>query len=484
MIGSALLLLSGCAGLLRVPGPEPECRGYLRELDRRVAAAGLHDGLGPPPAAYPYLRANRFLNSFEPELHQPELRRAWLDAGQALDQQARLRELAALPESSLHGLERPAGLPGHVLAVEQCAERLRRADRLDADDGPWPQAARALRIADDYRLWQRGVGLYPVTRWFIRAGVGRWQQRVRALFEADVAIVPPGLRYLPVLEPEAEQGRLYFTAAERDALGWPQLADEHWRLLFARFAPVIELDGAADHDRIGAPGLNPDGLPQVDTGLPSVYTYLSAVRFQSQTLVQLNYVWWFPERPEGDGFDLYAGRLDGLTLRLTLDAEATPLLVESMHNCGCYHQHYPLPGLQPKLRSTYAEPPLILPGPGPAETGLHLRLRQTSASHYVTHLTFAPLPDTGQVYQLRDYQELRQLAVSAGGPGSLFGRHGLVPGTERRERWLFWVSGVREPGAMRQAQRHATAFVGRRHFDDADLLERIYRRSSVVQSRP
>ena len=34
--------------------------------------------------------------------------------------------------------------------------------------------------------------------------------------------------------------------------------------------------------------------------------------------------------------------------------------------------------------------------------------------------------------------------------------------------------GVPEPGAMRQWGRHATAFVGRRHFDDPDLLERYF----------
>jgi hypothetical protein len=34
--------------------------------------------------------------------------------------------------------------------------------------------------------------------------------------------------------------------------------------------------------------------------------------------------------------------------------------------------------------------------------------------------------------------------------------------------------GVREPGAMRQWGRHATAFVGRRHFDDHDLFARYF----------
>ena len=50
----------------------------------------------------------------------------------------------------------------------------------------------------------------------------------------------------------------------------------------------------------------------------------------------------------------------------------------------------------------------------------------------------------------------------------------LVAGSERPERRLFWPMGIRSAGAMRQWGRHATAFVGRRHFDDADLLEKRF----------
>jgi hypothetical protein len=52
-----------------------------------------------------------------------------------------------------------------------------------------------------------------------------------------------------------------------------------------------------------------------------------------------------------------------------------------------------------------------------------------------------------------------------------------VQGSERGERVYFWPMGIREPGAMRIWGRHATAFVGRRHFDDPDLLERYFRRA-------
>ena len=56
----------------------------------------------------------------------------------------------------------------------------------------------------------------------------------------------------------------------------------------------------------------------------------------------------------------------------------------------------------------------------------------------------------------------------------LFGSDGLVAGTERSERWLLWPMGIPSPGAMREQGRHATAFIGRRHFDDPDLLDTLF----------
>ena len=75
----------------------------------------------------------------------------------------------------------------------------------------------------------------------------------------------------------------------------------------------------------------------------------------------------------------------------------------------------------------------------------------------------------------RDYATLYAIPVVGGGHRSLFGSDGLVAGSERAERWLLWPMGVPSPGAMRERGRHAgIAFVGRRHFDDADLLDRLF----------
>jgi hypothetical protein len=69
---------------------------------------------------------------------------------------------------------------------------------------------------------------------------------------------------------------------------------------------------------------------------------------------------------------------------------------------------------------------------------------------------------------------MRSITLRDGTHRSLFGPDGIVAGTERGERWYFWPMGTTEPGAMRQWGRHSTAFVGRRHFDDAHLIDRYF----------
>ena len=76
-------------------------------------------------------------------------------------------------------------------------------------------------------------------------------------------------------------------------------------------------------------------------------------------------------------------------------------------------------------------------------------------------------------YRLVELDELRRLPHPAG-RRSLYGSDGLVPGSQRLERWILWPSGVVSPGAMRQWGRHASAFVGEAHFDDPDLLGRYF----------
>jgi hypothetical protein len=119
------------------------------------------------------------------------------------------------------------------------------------------------------------------------------------------------------------------------------------------------------------------------------------------------------------------------------------------------------------------EPPLIpqpVPSPGHGE---RLVLRLTSGSHYLERV-YADRP-SGTDYGWQDYSALYAIPDAEGSPVSLFRADGLVAGTKRAERHLLWPTGVLEPGAMRERGRQAIAFLGRRHFDDADLLDALFR---------
>ena len=155
---------------------------------------------------------------------------------------------------------------------------------------------------------------------------------------------------------------------------------------------------------------------------------------------------------------------------MTLRGDGQVMFYDTIHNCGCYHLVFPSPNVRVVKRQSGHEEPLFV-APFDVVVDGRAVIRVQSATHYVQRVYFeAGLEDQEIPYALRAYDELRSLLVSAAERRSLFDSDGLVPGTQRGERWLFWPMGVREPGAMRQWGTHAIAFVGRRHFDDADLF--------------
>jgi hypothetical protein len=236
------------------------------------------------------------------------------------------------------------------------------------------------------------------------------------------------------------------------------------------------IDTGSDQDRIGAIELDPAGRSRVATDAPVLYAYASHARWRGDIVLQLNYVIWFPSRPSDGPFDVLSGHLDGITWRLTLAPDGSVLIADTIHNCGCYHLFFPSATLRPVAYCAAEEErpfvPQRLPG---LEPGERFALRIVSRTHYLQRVTGTAVEaEHGQRYEVRHYDTLRSLAAGKEGRASLFGPDGIVPGTERGERFLFWPMGVPNPGAMRQRGHHATAFVGRRHFDDPWLLERSF----------
>ena len=476
------LLLGGCAGSMHTraqgtPSTEPvDCRGLFDEVAERVAAAGVRDAQTRRLPGFPHLRVDRFWASYADEV-EGEALRYWLRRLQQMGVEGTLVELSRLDRGAL-----PPERTRDELAAEvrHCAARLVERDL--GRPGALERLREAAPVEDDYSTLARVLGLYPVTSIFMRRGAVRLQERVRRLYGEFAGGGAEGMvAYGPAFDTRAAvpTASLLRRAAERNPLGVPWTEPEESRALLEAFAPVWRIEQRSAADRPGRVLRGGDG-PTVDDGVPAVYAYVSHTRFQGAPLLQLNYVIWFSERPSTGWIDWYGGRLDGVVWRVTLDDDGAPLVYDSIHSCGCYHQVFPTGRLALAAQDEPASEPLFIPQAAPAlQPGGRIELTLRAGDHYLVRVAALPEGIGGQRgYRLLDYDALRRLRGDDGSVG-LFRADGIVAGTERLERWFLWPAGIREPGAMRQRGRQPIAFVGRRHFDDANLLDGFFQRAGV-----
>ncbi len=497
---AALLLaaLSACASWTAPSEPaasqpdEPvaSCRAWFTRLDRVVIQHRVNDAEDHRVAGFPQLRSSRFLASFRERAAQGGVAfDDWLGLLQARGSEGHGIEIANLPGAGIEALaavaegwnNSPPKDPRAAVAEQtrHCAQVLTDADR-SATVRRTLLLERA-HVPDAYSTLARALGVYAITRLPFSAGVQRWQQDTLDAFAREVQVAPGGpstTRFVPRASEVGDLGDA-FARAPRNALGIPQLDERLQQQLLDRHAPVFELPTGAGFDRIGAMTLAPDGTPRVDTSQPLVYRRMAFTRQAGQTLVQLVYLAWFSERPRAGSFDLLAGRLDGLVWRVTLDNHGQPLLYDTIHACGCYHLFFPTRSLRARPAPEPGIEWVFIPGEAPEPGGgERMVLRLVSGSHYLTALSTVRDP-VGEPYEHRAESVLRSLpwpGAESGARRSLYGPDGLIAGTQRGERYLFWPMGVRDAGAQRQWGHHATAFVGRRHFDDPDLIDRRFER--------
>lgn len=486
----SVLLLTGCiaAGFKETVSAHKGnaaaiCRALYENIDTVIDDAGARDYGSWPVKDFPYLRSTRLLASFSHELsgESPQWL-VWVDHMADLDAHSRALELRNLPASARNRLK------NDVLGeLNSCRNLLIMTDLM------YPQQhARlrdAVRVPDDYVSWRQLLGLYPITAPLVGAGISAWHDRTRDTFATPLTSLPVKgklLRWIATTrttvnasitdERLSAQQISGILKHSENPLGIPLPASAELEQLFATFAPIWEVDTVDENDHIGKI-MWEKNEPIVDIDQPTFYRKISHTRFGNHVLLQLNYIVWFPARP---GNDIYAGKLDGINWRVTLGPDGEPWLYDAIHNCGCYHEFFLSDRLRLRtdLRSTYFEAPL-LPQPAPQRQPLVLRIAHHT--HYIQrtyheHDTDVQSPaatHASSVMMSEEYDALRSLPFD-GGYRNLFGSHGLISGTERLERFILWPMGIRSPGAMRQWGRHATAFNGRRHFDDAFLFESLF----------
>ena len=454
--------LAACVSLPPVISEVAVCRANYLGLDERIAAAGVADGGARRIDGFPYLRSDRFLASFS-DAPEGAAFDAWVERLRQLDLESRKAELRNL---------------GWSAPLEELAHLDRCSRQWAALDLAVPQRRAELRervaVPDDYSLWRRVLGAYPLAVPFLKMGIDGFNDEVREDYAtpADRLAGPGRLVLWRPAAGRAAVPRVAEWLAQVDALGVPQLSLERWQQLAGAHLPAWAIETAGVYDQPGLVTLE-GGAPKIDPHLPVTYVQGAYTRFRGKVLAQLIYVVWFSERPKTGRMDPYAGALDAVVWRVTLDTAGKPLLYDTIHACGCYHYFYTAQPLgAPAQEGFWSEPKLFPQDPprGP------FAIRLASGTHYVRRL----VPITRIVaaeertYSVSAYSELLTLDDGMGGSRSLFGADGLVEGTERGERMWLWPAGVVSPGAMRQLGRHATSFVGRSHFDDPFMLDRLF----------
>jgi hypothetical protein len=451
------LLLSGCATRgefnSKLPQNIQSCLQVFADLDLQTNAAARGDAAYARIANYPYLRVDRYTASFKNNSSQslPAL----LEKMRLLDMESRRFEL-----TDVRDLQRAGSCGQQLLAHDlQDIERMQRL-------------VDSIKVPDDYVTAYRVFGAYALTRLPFAAGVKR--------LEAE------RLKQFSLNQSESDKARnstaektIYAIKQSTDVQPTKLHPDAELEHLIEAHAPLFIISKTSNADIPGALEWQGEEVG-VNTAKPAIYTQSTFTRYGALSLRQLVYTIWFSERPatKGVAIDLLAGKLDGITVRVTLAPNGEALVYDSIHPCGCYHQFFPTAKATlkpiPSGLDEWAFVPRTLPE---WQSGDRLLLQIASGTHYIDQVDLVSNSASAVFTQPNislhpiAYDTLRALSTPDGRYRSAFDPRGFIRGSERLESWLFWPMGIANAGAMRQWGKHATAFVGRRHFDDPQLME-------------
>jgi hypothetical protein len=475
-------LVSGCAGQNLSLNHRPEiiknhCDDFYSALDHLVTVDQVEDSGEVKLSGYPFLRTNRFLASFAGQTLSQEAFSQWLTLLRELDEQARILEYGNLSSNSIALIKQ--WLPPQLSfqqTIKECGQLLINA--MGNDHLSTPDTILLESVPDHYQTWKRALGLYPLVSRVAESRIDVLHQKLNQPFQVLIdKLSVTGQLYRYRANPsfsltQQTVGRM-LRSAYRNPLQLPLLEAEQLTQISAHFAPVWEIDTRNNSDKVGTLKFDKEGMPSVDTSQPAVYVQHAYTRYHGENLLQLIYQIWLPAREKTGWLDLYGGDLDSVIWRVTLNRQGVPIAYDSIHACGCYYLLFPGSGYQVLPRDDETEA-VLSPRQIDIDPYAHkLVIRLASRTHYLQGLSTDRKADQAIVYDLIPYSQLRSLELPSGGRRNLFGQDGIIEHSARQERFLLWPFGVASPGAMRQWGSHAIAFIGRRHFDDPFLLEKL-----------
>ncbi len=454
---------------------------FFELLDHTVKEAGVRNVSDFAVTGFPYLRSNRFLAGLNTDLNNDARLKQWVRWMQQLDLAARRKEIQNLPAEDLkdltHRLGRPADRKILINRVTFYSDRLLAHDQRQPNFYQTLQAA--VTAPSEYSTAMRVVGIYPLTSIPVTSLTRRVQDKFKKWHHApadQLEILGELTAYGPSQGPAYSEliVRLILDRSKLNALGVPQPSIADQQILLAMFAPVIYQDVAAAYDEIGQIVWHNDKV-SVNPAKPTVYYYFSHARLKGEPVLQLNYVFWYSARNGPLSPRIERGPLDGLTVRVSLDHDGQPFMVDIMNNCGCYHffvPHHKKPAkMIPTPDGIDAFVPRRLPASYPRQ---RLRLRIMSGWHQVDYMDADMMPTTYVPYQLVDYERLEMLPRDEQAFESIFNSKGIAKNSPRIEALIFFPMGITDIGSMRQRGHHAIKLVGREHFDDPDIFDKNF----------
>lgn len=483
LIFSLFIFLSGCApshvkqAPLSFEKPE-QCREFLNRLDEIVKEEGVRNASSVSIRGFPYLRANRFLESLKKNLKSDGEKAEWVRWMQELDLLARQKEINNLPDKAILSLEVEDGKKADrewlYAQVKSCSSKLLSHDqaRLDFYATLYP----LVHVPSEYSCSRRTIGFYPVVAIPVALVTELSQEKIRKRFDTE-------LKDLPIdgeLRPFVPEKRIFLSedrvreiieTSKRNPLGVPMLEKRQEEKLAYSFAPVFIQDVAASYDRLGRVVWKGDRV-DIDPEKPTVYYYISHAFMKREPILQINYVIWYPERAGKRSPSIEKGHLDGLTVRVSLDGQGSVFMVDVVSDCGCYHFFSPDRG---RVDHAVSRPlrfePFVAQWLPAIPSGERLGIRINSGWHQVQRLISAGDLPNSIPYPLVPYDVLEALPHEEGRTESIFNSKGIAKGSERVERFILFSMGIPSVGSMRQRGHHAIELIGRDHFDNPYLFD-------------
>jgi hypothetical protein len=410
-----------------------------------------------------------------------EGREQWSRWMQKLDLEAREKEINNLPDNVVSSFPLKQGTAptraGLYDRVKSCSDRLFQHDKARSD---FHETLNPLvKVPDEYSLAMRAIGLYPLVAIPVAILTDASRKKIRSWYETNLEELPVDgqlTSFTPAkaLSVSQEEIQTIIDSSKKNPLGVPLPDENQGQKIAEHFAPVFVQDVTAPYDRVGRVAWNGD-CPDVDQEKPTVYYYFSNAFLKARSILQINYVIWFSERAGERAPSIERGHLDGLTLRVSLDDQGKPFMVDIVNDCGCYHLFAPEKERVDRIISTPLKfdpfVPQWLPDLLP---GQRLGVRLNSGWHQVQRLIvggdFAePIP-----YELVPYDVLENLPREGGRTESIFNSKGIAKCSERIERFILFSMGIPKIGSMRQRGHHAIELIGRTQFDAPTLFDESF----------